>query len=114
LHNMKVRTKKDLRKRRHLRVRKKVRGTPERPRMVVFRSNKRLEVQFIDDTKNITIAGLSINGKNIDAARELGAKAAELAKSKGITAVVFDRGGYTFGSRLKTLADSAREAGLIF
>jgi large subunit ribosomal protein L18 len=111
---MSTKTKKDLRIRRHFRVRNKVKGTAERPRMAVFRSNKRLEVQFIDDDARITLVGTSINGKNAEAAKELGAKAAEAAKGKGIEAVVFDRGGFAFGSNLKTLADSAREAGLKF
>lgn len=111
---MSTKSKKDLRIRRHLRVRNKVRGTAERPRMAVFRSNKRLEVQFIDDDAHVTMVGASSKGKNAEAARELGAKAAELAKGKGIETVVFDRGGFAFGANLKTLADSAREAGLKF
>jgi large subunit ribosomal protein L18 len=111
---MSVKTKKDLRIRRHYRVRKKVQGTAERPRMAVFRSNKRIEVQFIDDDARATLAGVSIDGKNAEAAKTLGAKAAEAAKGKGIETVVFDRGGFAFGSNLKTIADSAREAGLKF
>jgi large subunit ribosomal protein L18 len=111
---MSIKTKRDLRIRRHYRVRNKVRGTAERPRMAVFRSNKRLEVQFIDDDARLTLVGAASNGKNAEAAKELGAKAAELAKSKGIESVVFDRGGFAFGSNLKALADSAREAGLKF
>ena len=111
---MSVKTKRDLRIRRHFRVRNKIRGTADRPRMAIFRSNKRLEVQFIDDDSNLTLAGATSKGKNAEAAKDLGAKAAEAAKSKGIETVVFDRGGYAFGSNLKTLADSAREAGLKF
>ena len=111
---MSTKSKKDLRIRRHYRVRNKVKGTAERPRMAVFRSNKRLEVQFIDDDARVTIAGVAIDGKNGEAAKALGAKAAEAAKGKGIETVVFDRGGFAFGSNLKTLADSAREAGLKF
>lgn len=111
---MSTKTKKDLRIRRHLRVRNKVRGTAERPRMAVFRSNKRLQVQFVDDDARVTIAGMAIDGKNNEAAKTLGAQAAELAKGKGIESVVFDRGGFAFGSNLKALADSAREAGLKF
>ena len=111
---MAIKTKKDLRTRRHLRVRNKISGTAERPRMAVFRSNKRLEVQFIDDGAHVTLAGVSSNGKNAEAAKALGAKAAETAKAKGIETVVFDRGGFAFGSNLKALADSAREAGLKF
>ena len=111
---MSTKTKKDLRVRRHLRVRNKIQGTAERPRMAVFRSNKRLQVQFIDDDARVTLVGVSTDGKNAEAAKALGAKAAELAKSKGIESVVFDRGGFSFGANLKTLADSAREAGLKF
>jgi len=111
---MSTKSKKELRIRRHMRVRNKVKGSAERPRLAVYRSNKRIEVQFIDDDAHVTIAGVAINGKNAEAAKALGTKAAEAAKSKGIEAVVFDRGGFAFGSNLKTLADSAREAGLKF
>jgi large subunit ribosomal protein L18 len=111
---MSAKTKKDLRVRRHLRVRNKIQGTAERPRMAVFRSNKCLQVQFIDDAARTTLVGASSNGKNAEAAKALGAKAAELAKAKGIESVVFDRGGFAFGTNLKSLADSAREAGLKF
>lgn len=111
---MSTKSKKQLRIRRHFRVRNKVQGTAARPRMAVFRSNKRIEVQFIDDDARVTLAGVSISGKNAEAAKALGTKAAEAAKGKGIEAVVFDRGGFAFGSNLKTLADSAREAGLKF
>jgi large subunit ribosomal protein L18 len=111
---MSIKTKKELRVRRHMRVRNKVQGTAERPRMAVFRSNKRLEVQFIDDDARITLVGASSNGKNAAAAKALGTKVAELAMGKGIESVVFDRGGFAFGANLKTLADSARAAGLKF
>ena len=111
---MSMKTKKDFRVRRHLRVRKKVRGTAERPRMAVFRSNTRFTVQFIDDDARVTLVGAASKGKNAQAARELGARAAELAKEKGIEKVVFDRGGFAYGANLKALADSAREAGLKF
>ena len=111
---MSIKTKKDFRVRRHLRVRKKIQGTAERPRMAIFRSNKRLAVQFIDDEARVTLAGASSNAKNAEAAKALGTKAAEQAKEKGIENVVFDRGGFAFGSNLKALADSAREAGLKF
>jgi len=111
---MSIKTKKDLRIRRHMRVRNKLSGTSDRPRMAVFRSNKRLEVQFIDDDARVTLAGVSTNGKNAEAAKDLGAKAAEAAKEQGIKNVVFDRGGFAFGNNLKALADSAREAGLKF
>ena len=111
---MSTMTKKDLRVRRHYRVRNKVYGTASRPRMSIFRSNKKIEVQFIDDDAGLTIAGASCVGKNLAAAKALGKKAAEEAKSKGINEVVFDRGGFAFGQNLKALADSARETGLKF
>jgi len=111
---MSIKSKKDFRIRRHMRVRNKISGTSERPRMAVFRSNKCLAVQFIDDDARITIAGASSKAKNAEAAKALGSKAAELAKDKGIKNVVFDRGGFAFGANLKALADSAREAGLKF
>ncbi len=111
---MSVKTKKEFRVRRHLRVRKKIKGTAERPRMAIFRSNKRLAIQFIDDEACVTLAGASSNAKNVEAAKALGTKAAEQAKEKGIKNVVFDRGGFAFGSNLKALANSAREAGLKF
>ena len=111
---MSIKSKRDFRVRRHLRVRKKIEGTSERPRMAIYRSNKCLSVQFIDDGARVTLAGASSNAKNAEAAKALGAKAAELAKSKGIETVVFDRGGFAFGANLKALADSAREAGLKF
>jgi len=107
-------TKKQMRIRRHFRVRNKIKGTAERPRMAVYRSNKRLEVQFIDDDARTTLAGVSCANKNAAAAKELGAQAAEAAKAKGIETVVFDRGGFAFAQNLKALADSAREAGLKF
>ena len=111
---MSTKSKRDLRIRRHFRVRNKVKGTAARPRMAVFRSNKRIEVQFIDDDARLTLVGVSVNGKNAEAAKALGEKAAEAAKGKGIETVVFDRGGFAFGGNLKALADSAREAGLKF
>ena len=111
---MSIKTKKDLRIRRHKRVRGKIQGTAVRPRMAIYRSNKRLEVQFIDDDAQLTLAGVSCSGKNAEAAKALGTKAAEAALGKGIDTVVFDRGGFAFGSNLKALADSAREAGLKF
>lgn len=91
-------------------------GTAERPRMAVYVSNRYLYVQFIDDNAQKTLCSVSsLGGKcTVDTAKELGAKAAEAAKGQGISAVVFDRGGFAFGARLSALADSAREAGLQF
>ena len=107
-------TKKQMRIRRHFRVRNKVKGTSERPRMSIFKSNSKIEVQFIDDDKNVTLIGLSSSNKNLEAAKNLGSEAARIALSKGINEVVFDRGGFSFGQNLKALADSAREEGLKF
>lgn len=111
---MKVKNKADYRKRRHLRLRNKVSGTAARPRMAVYISNRCMYVQVIDDVAQKTLCAASTMGDKctIETAKALGAKVAEAAKAKEITQVVFDRGGFTFGSRLRALADSAREAGL--
>ena len=112
------------RQRIHFRIRKHVSGTPERPRMVVFRSNKQIYVQVIDDEAGKTLAAASSNdkelaaqckGKNgIEAAAIVGKAIAERALAAGITTISFDRGGYLFHGRVKSLADAAREGGLIF
>ncbi|MBL7017277.1 MAG: 50S ribosomal protein L18 [Kiritimatiellales bacterium] len=111
---MKVKNKTDYRKRRHLRLRNKVHGTAERPRMAAYISNRYIYVQFIDDVAQKTLCAVSSLGDKctVETAKALGAKAAEAAKEKEITQVVFDRGGFTFGSRMRALTDSAREAGL--
>ncbi|RKX32590.1 MAG: 50S ribosomal protein L18 [Verrucomicrobia bacterium] len=120
---MKLKSRKDFRRRRHFRVRKKVFGTAERPRMAVFVSNKHMYVQFIDDEKGHTLAAVSTLDPetrsegvrlNRDGAAWLGRRAAEIARAKGIEKVVFDRGGHSYGLRLRTLADAARKAGLEF
>jgi large subunit ribosomal protein L18 len=113
---MKVKNKSDYRKRRHLRLRNKVHGTAERPRMAVYVSNRYLYVQIIDDDAQKTLCSASTLGGvcTVDAAKTLGSKAAEAARSAGVSKVVFDRGGFSFGARLRALADSAREAGLQF
>lgn len=106
--------------RRHLRVRKKISGTPECPRLNVFRSNANIEVQIIDDTKGFTLVSASsvqmklANGSNIEAAKTVGTEIAKRAQEKGIKKVVFDRGGYIYTGRVKALAEAAREAGLEF
>jgi large subunit ribosomal protein L18 len=110
--------------RKHARVRKKVKGTPERPRLNVFRSLKNIYAQVIDDTTGNTLVAAStldeaIKGKiayggNKEAAKEVGRLIAQKAIDKGIKKVVFDRGGYIFHGRVKELADAAREAGLEF
>jgi large subunit ribosomal protein L18 len=118
---MKLVTKSDYRVRRHMRVRNKVAGTAERPRMSVYISNQHLYVQFIDDQSDRTLASASSmvsegKGKSlsVDLAKIVGRLAADTAKSKGIVKVVFDRGGFRYAGRLKALADAAREAGLQF
>jgi large subunit ribosomal protein L18 len=112
------------RKRIHYRIRKVVNGTAQRPRMCVFRSNNQIYVQLIDDVNNVTLAAASsleksiaeqVKGKtNVEAAAIVGKTAAERAIAKGITEVSFDRGGYLYHGRVKSLADAAREGGLKF
>ncbi|KAG0468505.1 hypothetical protein HPP92_017833 [Vanilla planifolia] len=111
---------------RHERIRKKVHGTPERPRMCVFRSNKHLYVQVIDDTQMHTLASVSTmqksisenidysSGPTIEVAKKLGEAIAKSCLQKGITQVTFDRGGYAYHGRVQALADAAREHGLLF
>jgi len=113
---MKVKNKSDYRKRRHLRLRNKINGTAERPRMAVYVSNRYIYVQVIDDDAQKTLCSVSSLGENntAETAKVLGAKIAEAAKAKGISRVAFDRGGFTFGARMRALADAAREAGLEF
>lgn len=105
------------RKRIHLRVRKKVNGTTERPRLNVFRSNKAIYCQIVDDTKGHTLVAASsagLKGNKTEQAAAVGKIIAEKAKSAGIETVVFDRGGYLYHGRVKALADGAREGGLQF
>lgn len=106
---------------RHLRVRKKVFGTPEMPRLAVYRSEKNIYAQIIDDINGITLVASSSldkefdgTGSNKEGAKLVGASVAKKALEKGINAVVFDRGGYIYHGRVKELADGAREAGLQF
>ena len=102
---------------RHGRIRKKVTGSADRPRMCVIRTNRGLEVQLIDDAAAKTLIGFRTPFKataNKDLATELGKKIAESAKAKGITKVVFDRGGYIYHGKIAALAAGAREAGLDF
>jgi large subunit ribosomal protein L18 len=106
------------------RIRGRVAGTAERPRLTVFKSLQRIYVQAVDDAKGVTLASASSlekelreqakSGANIDAAKAVGARIAARLKEQGITAVVFDRNGYVYHGRVKALADSAREAGLQF
>ena len=114
-------SKNDVRVRVHKRIRQRVKGSPERPRLAVFRSVKHIYAQVIDDHAGHTLAAASSNeksgtksGGNIAGAKEIGKLVAERAKTKGVTKVVFDRGGYLYHGRVKALADAAREAGLEF
>lgn len=113
--------------RRHRRVRGKVSGTPERPRLAVHRSLQHIYAQIIDDVNGCTLVAASSNepefrakvqetlkGWNIDGAKLVGLMIAERAKAKGVTSVVYDRGGYPYHGRVKALAESAREGGLAF
>ncbi|MCL2282733.1 MAG: 50S ribosomal protein L18 [Fibromonadales bacterium] len=114
----------DSRLARHARVRKKISGTPECPRLTVRRTLKNMIAQLIDDVKHVSILQFSTGSKEFQAefgelakteqSRKLGAKLAEAAKAKGIEAVVFDRGGYIYHGRVQALAESVREAGIKF
>lgn len=106
--------------RRHTRVRTKISGTKECPRLNVFRSNANIQVQIIDDVKGTTLVACNSmelklkNGGNVEAAKAVGAEIAKRAKAKKIKKVVFDRGGYIYHGRVKALAEAAREGGLEF
>jgi len=113
-------TTREARQRRHRRIRGKVAGTAERPRLAVFRSNKGIFAQLIDDRGARTLAAANwlqlkgFSGGKTEQAAEVGRKLAEAAKAAGVTACVFDRGGYLYHGRVKALADGAREGGLEF
>lgn len=115
-------SKNDVRIRVHQRIRLRVRGSEERPRLAVFRSLKHIYAQVIDDRKGNTLAAASSgekkaavgNGGNLAGAKEVGKLIAERAQAKGVKRVVFDRGGYLYHGRIKALADAARQAGLEF
>jgi large subunit ribosomal protein L18 len=115
-----VRTKRDMRLRRHRRVRGKISGTAERPRLVVFRSNRGVFAQLVDDATGRTVAGAAwtglkgFKGDKSEQAKAVGKQLATAAKQAGIRSVVFDRGGYLYHGRVKALADGAREGGLRF
>ena len=109
------------RQKRHIRIRSKISGTADRPRLAVYRSNANISAQIIDDVKGVTLvaastygAGFEGNGGNKAAARAIGKLIAEKAIAQGITEVVFDRGGYLYHGRVQELAAGAREAGLQF
>ena len=121
---MENKSRNDRRLARHKRVRKDLHGTPERPRLCVFRSNKNISVQIIDDVNGVTLAAASTldkelkgqieYGGNKEAAKKVGEAIAKRALEKGIETVAFDRGGFLYHGRVKELADGAREAGLKF
>ena len=117
---MSVKTKSQSRLRRRRRVRAKVRGTAERPRLSVFRSNRGIQAQVIDDVAGHTLAAVNWTEgdlkslKSMDQAKRAGELLAERAKAAGVESVVFDRGGYRYHGRVKALADGAREGGLTF
>jgi large subunit ribosomal protein L18 len=116
--------KHELRRRRHYRLRRRVTGTPARPRLAVFRSLKHIYAQIIDDADGRTLAAASTmdaslkgqlkTGGDLDAAKAVGKLVAERGKEKGVSQVVFDRGGFAYHGRVASLADAAREAGLDF
>ena len=117
---VKTYNKNESRVRRHKRVRAKISGTATTPRLCLYRSNKHIEAQIIDDVKQVTLVSSSSivlkleNGSNIEAAKQVGALVAKRALEKQIENVVFDRGGYLYHGRVKALAEAAREAGLQF
>jgi large subunit ribosomal protein L18 len=107
------------RQKRHLRIRKIVDGTTERPRLSIYRSNTAIYAQIIDDEKQTTLISarsqeLGLKGSNIESAKAVGKLIAEKALAKGVVSVVFDRGGYLYHGKIKAFADAAREAGLQF
>jgi large subunit ribosomal protein L18 len=113
-------SKNQIRLRIHTRIRSRVKGSEQRPRLAVFRSVKHIYAQVIDDAKGATLAAASSNeksapnGGNVAGAKSVGKMVAERAQAKGIKSVVFDRGGYLYHGRVKALAEAAREAGLEF
>jgi large subunit ribosomal protein L18 len=119
-----MKTKEEIRSRIHRRIRKKISGTPERPRLAVFRSQAHIYAQVIDDGTGRTVCSASSldetlkkdakRGANVAAAKAVGSLIATRAKEKGVLAVVFDRGGFQYHGRVKALADAAREGGLKF
>jgi large subunit ribosomal protein L18 len=114
------RKRNEIRQRVHTRIRRRLSGTTERPRLSVYRSLNHIYAQVIDDSQGVTLVSASTvaakakTGGNVAAAKEIGKQIAERAKEKGIQRVVFDRGGYLYHGRVKALADAAREAGLEF
>jgi large subunit ribosomal protein L18 len=114
----KINVKSDQRQRRHARIRARISGTKEKPRLSVFKSNRHMYAQLIDDTKGATLIGLSsekAEGKNMmEKSKDLGKMVAKAALGKKITHIAFDRGGFKYTGKIKAFADSAREGGLKF
>jgi large subunit ribosomal protein L18 len=115
----KTEQREQVRRRRHRRVRRRISGSEERPRLVVHRSLKNIAAQLVDDTRGRTILGVTsqtvrAKGTKVDQARATGKQLAELAREKGIQGIVFDRAGYIYHGRVKALAEGAREGGLHF
>ena len=114
--------RKEINRKRHYRLRRRLAGTTERPRLAVYRSGKHIYAQVIDDVRAMTLAAASSldkdlrsdSGANVEAARKVGELVAKRAQEAGITSVVFDRGGFLYHGRIAALADAAREAGLEF
>ena len=121
---IKSKNRKEQTRKRHIRVRTKISGTAEAPRLAVYRSTKHIYAQLIDDEKNVTVCSASsvdkdlkeklAHGGNIEAAKVVGEAIAKKALAKGVECVVFDRGGFLYHGRVAALADAAREAGLMF
>ncbi len=106
-------TRREGRLRRKSRIRAVVRGTGDRPRFSVFRSNEALSAQLIDDAARVTLAACTVKGKGVSSGKELGRRIAEAAKKKKISRVVFDRSGYRYHGVVQEIADAAREGGLV-
>lgn len=104
----------EMRLKRKLRIRAKISGTAKRPRFTVFRSNRNLSAQLIDDEKGVTLIAKTVKGKNVKAAKELGTAVAQAAQAKKISEIVFDRSGYQFHGAIAAVATAAREGGLKF
>lgn len=115
--NRKPTSTSEFRKRRHARIRALIKGTAERPRLAVYRSNRYVSAQLIDDVTGRTVAaahGREFHGSQSEQATSVGAMIAKKAKEVGVVEIVFDRGGYRYGGKIKTLADAARAGGLTF
>lgn len=119
---VKTKSRNTLRRKRHLRIRKRLVGTPAKPRISIYRSNKHIYAQIIDDVNGVTLASANSadkslkleKGSDVEAAKQVGTLLGERAKEANITTAVFDRSGYLFHGRVKALADAARAAGLVF